>query len=57
MLWDSRVWKGQIIQIGEHTLPYKMEAQLKSFDCHITGVYAPNSELEKENGLGGIRSS
>lgn len=58
MLWDSRVWKREIVQIGTYTLPRKMEAQLQSFDCHITGVYAPNSKLERRiawKELGAVR--
>lgn len=42
MLWDSRVWKGEVHQTGVHTLTFSFEALLQNFNFHITGVYAPN---------------
>lgn len=47
LLWDSRVWKGKILEIGSYTLTCKFEAKFQSFACHITGVYAPNCYVER----------
>ncbi|WMV55555.1 hypothetical protein MTR67_048940 [Solanum verrucosum] len=47
MLWDSRVWKGEILEIKSYTLTCKFEAQLRNFFCHVTGVYAPNCYIER----------
>lgn len=46
LLWDSRVWKSEILETGACTLTCKFEAQLHSYSCHITGVYSPNSYTE-----------
>ncbi|KAG5620116.1 hypothetical protein H5410_005334, partial [Solanum commersonii] len=37
MLWDSRIWKGEVLEIGTYTLTYKFESQVQDFSCHITG--------------------
>ncbi|XP_015166436.1 uncharacterized protein [Solanum tuberosum] len=58
MLWDSRVWKGEILQVGAYTLTCSFEALLQNFNCHISGVYAPNCKVERRevwNELGGVR--
>ncbi|XP_059284835.1 uncharacterized protein LOC132038130 [Lycium ferocissimum] len=47
MMWDSRIWKGEILEVGTYTLTCKFEAQLQNFSCHITGVYAPNNCIER----------
>jgi len=47
MLWDSRMWEGEIMQVGAYTLSCKFKAQTSNFECHITGVYAPNSKVER----------
>nr|XP_009804761.1 PREDICTED: uncharacterized protein LOC104249929 [Nicotiana sylvestris] len=58
MLWDSRVWKGEVPQIGAYTVTCRFEALLQSFECHITGVYAPNCYIERRavwREIGGVR--
>ncbi|KAG5595642.1 hypothetical protein H5410_036874 [Solanum commersonii] len=58
MLWDSRVWKGEVQQIGVHTLTCSFEGLLQNFNCHITGVYAPNCNVERRevwDELGAVR--
>ncbi|KAG5571318.1 hypothetical protein H5410_061084 [Solanum commersonii] len=47
VVWDRRVWKGESLQIGIHTLTCRFEGQLQGFDCHITGVNAPNWDNER----------
>ncbi|WMV13881.1 hypothetical protein MTR67_007266 [Solanum verrucosum] len=47
MLWDSRIWKGEVLEIGTYTLTCKFESQVQDFSCHITGVYAPNCYVER----------
>nr|XP_018623959.2 uncharacterized protein LOC104089093 [Nicotiana tomentosiformis] len=34
-------------EIGAYTLTCKFEALLQNFQCHITGVYAPNCSIER----------
>lgn len=46
LLWDSRIWKGDILETS-YSVTCKFESQLQSFTCHITGVYAPNCYLER----------
>lgn len=56
--WDSRVWKGEVPQIGAYTVTCRFEALLQSFECHITGVYAPNCYIERRavwREIGGVR--
>ncbi|XP_070007559.1 uncharacterized protein [Nicotiana sylvestris] len=48
MLWDCRVWKGEVLQTGAYTLTCKFDALLQNFQCHITGVYAPNCRIERK---------
>ncbi|KAM3252928.1 hypothetical protein P3L10_006998 [Capsicum annuum] len=47
LLWDSRIWEGEILQVGAYTLSCKFKAQFCNFECHITGVYAPSSKVER----------
>ncbi|XP_070017179.1 uncharacterized protein [Nicotiana sylvestris] len=48
LLWDCRVWKGEMLQTGAYTLTCKFKALLQNFQCHITGVYAPNCKIERK---------
>ncbi|XP_070017166.1 uncharacterized protein [Nicotiana sylvestris] len=48
LLWDCRVWKGEVLQTGAYTLTCKFEALLQNFQCHITRVYAPNCRIERK---------
>ncbi|WMV19026.1 hypothetical protein MTR67_012411 [Solanum verrucosum] len=47
MLWDSRIWKGEVLETGTYTLTCKFESQLQDISCHMTGVYAPNCYVER----------
>ncbi|WMV19542.1 hypothetical protein MTR67_012927 [Solanum verrucosum] len=47
MMWDNRVWKGEVLHIGAYSLTCKFEALLQKFSCHITGVFAPNGKVER----------
>ena len=42
-----RMWQGEIMQVGAYTLSCKLKAQTNNFECHITGVYAPNNKVER----------
>lgn len=35
------------VEIGAYTLTCKFEAIPQNFNCHITGVYAPNNYVER----------
>lgn len=37
----------EVLEIGAYTLTCKFEAILQNFNCHITGVYAPNNYVER----------
>jgi len=59
MLWDSRLWRGEVLEIGSYILTCKFEAMLQDYKCHITGVYAPNCRFEREHvweEIGAVRS-
>ncbi|KAG5610160.1 hypothetical protein H5410_021441 [Solanum commersonii] len=47
MLWDSRVWKREVQQIGVHTLTYSFEGLLQNFNSHITGCTHQNCNVER----------
>lgn len=58
MLWDSRVWKREILQSGVHTLTCSFEALLQDVNYHISSVYVPNCKVEKRevwDELGAVR--
>ncbi|XP_047259929.1 uncharacterized protein LOC124892764 [Capsicum annuum] len=42
------MWKGEVIETGVHTLTCRFEALSQNFNCHITGVYAPNCKVERK---------
>lgn len=48
MMWDCRTWKGEVSEISAYALICKFEAQLQSFSCHLTGVYAQIVLLKEE---------
>ncbi|KAG5582499.1 hypothetical protein H5410_053126 [Solanum commersonii] len=57
-MWDERVWKEEVLEIGMHSITCKFKSQLQSFKCHITGVYAPNCYKERRmvwDELGSVR--
>ena len=37
MLLDIRVWKGEILQVGDYTITCSFEALLQNYNCHISG--------------------
>ncbi|KAF3652347.1 hypothetical protein FXO37_17559 [Capsicum annuum] len=47
MLWDSRVWKGEVLQIGAYSLTCRFDSILHDFSCHISSIYAPNGKKER----------
>lgn len=42
-MWDERVWKGEVLELGMYSITCKFESQLQTFKC----VYAPNCYKEK----------
>lgn len=59
LIWDSRSWRGEVLEVGTYTLTCKFEALLQDFKCNITGVYAPNCIIEREHvwgEVGAVRS-
>lgn len=56
MLRDSRVWKGEILQVGAYTLACSSEALLQNFNCHISGsMHQKVERREVRNELGMVR--
>nr|XP_009596491.1 uncharacterized protein LOC104092571 [Nicotiana tomentosiformis]XP_016432332.1 PREDICTED: uncharacterized protein LOC107758988 [Nicotiana tabacum] len=59
MLWDSKVWKGEVVTTGAHSLTCKFESHSQDFNWHMTRVYAPNCIRERREvwwEIGGTRS-
>lgn len=36
MLWDGRIWKGEVLETGTYTFTCKFESQLQDFSCLCT---------------------
>nr|XP_016436162.1 PREDICTED: uncharacterized protein LOC107762331 [Nicotiana tabacum] len=48
MLWDNKVWKGEVIATGSYSLTCRFESLTQDFNWHMTGVYAPNCVNERQ---------
>ena len=48
MLWDSKHWEGKVVEIGAYTLTCGFKSRNCDFEWHMTGVYAPNCNLESQ---------
>lgn len=58
MLWDSRTWDGEICDIGAYSITCKFVGKTQNVSWHMSGVYAPNSRIEREEvwwELGSVR--
>ncbi|KAG5609575.1 hypothetical protein H5410_020856 [Solanum commersonii] len=49
ILWDSRVWKGELVTKGTYSISYKFEAVQESFNRCLTRVYAPHTRVDKND--------
>ncbi|XP_070009518.1 uncharacterized protein [Nicotiana sylvestris] len=49
VLWDSRSWKGEVINVGSYSITVKFDAQAYNFSWHLIGVYAPHCRPERRN--------
>jgi len=58
LMWDERAWKGEVLEIGTYSITCSFESQTQNYNCHITGVYAPNDYMERRlvwEELGSVR--
>jgi len=58
LMWDSRLWDGEICETGTYCITCKFVGKTQDLSWHMTGVYAPNSTLEREEvwwELGAVR--
>lgn len=49
MLWDKRIWDGEISSLGSHCITYKFTGKTQELIWHLSGVCAPNDGVEKED--------
>lgn len=40
ILWDKRVWKGELVELGNQSITGKLKGVSEDFNWHITTVYA-----------------
>lgn len=58
LMWDSRLWDGEICETGTYCITCKFVGKTQDLSWHMTGVYAPNCTLEREEvwwELGAVR--
>lgn len=58
IMWDKRVWAGELVNTGLHCISCKISSLNRNFSWFLTGVYAPNCRREREElwwELGAIR--
>ncbi|WMV46022.1 hypothetical protein MTR67_039407 [Solanum verrucosum] len=58
LMWNSRLWDGEICETGTYCITCKFVGKTRDFSWHMIGVYAPNSTLEREEvwwELGAVR--
>lgn len=48
MLWDERIWKGELSSLGAYSLTCKFTRKNQDFSWFLTGIYAPNNIEERE---------
>uniref|UniRef100_M1BT70 Endonuclease/exonuclease/phosphatase domain-containing protein n=1 Tax=Solanum tuberosum TaxID=4113 RepID=M1BT70_SOLTU len=48
ILWDGRVWEGEICEVGAYCITCKFMGKTMDFSWHMSGVYAPNDREERE---------
>ncbi|XP_060216839.1 uncharacterized protein LOC132644270 [Lycium barbarum] len=48
IMWDRRVWEGTLSSVGAYSVSCSFSGIDEDFNWHITGVYAPNDRVERE---------
>lgn len=47
IMWDKRVWEGEISSIGEYSISWCFTGISQDLRWHLMGVYAPISRIER----------
>ncbi|WMV38105.1 hypothetical protein MTR67_031490 [Solanum verrucosum] len=47
-MWDKREWEGEISSVGMYSITCSFTGICQDFSWHLTGVYAPNDRVERE---------
>ncbi|WMV34480.1 hypothetical protein MTR67_027865 [Solanum verrucosum] len=51
LMWDSRVWEGEVCETGAYCITCKFSSKSPDFSWHMSGVYSPNNREEREEVL------
>lgn len=54
VMWDGRVWEGEVVCIGAHTITCKFSGKTQEYTWHLSVVYAPNDRKKREESLVGV---
>lgn len=49
IMWDKRIWKGEVSSMGAYSVSCCFYGKNQDFKWHLTGVYAPNDRVERED--------
>lgn len=58
IMWDGRVWEGEVGYIGAYTITCNFSGKIQEYSWHLSGVYAPNDRYKREEvwwELAGVR--
>lgn len=48
IIWDKKVWEGGVSSVGIYSVTCNFTGKSQEFKWHLTGVYAPNDRVERE---------
>lgn len=48
IMWDKRIWEGEVSSVGAYSVSCCFSGKNQDFKWHLTGVYAPNDRVERE---------
>ncbi|WMV44404.1 hypothetical protein MTR67_037789 [Solanum verrucosum] len=48
IIWEKRFWEGELSSVGEYSVSCSLSRKDQDFKWHLTGVYAPNDRVERE---------
>lgn len=48
VMWDDIEWEGEVVGIGAHTITCKLSGKPQEYTFYISGVYAPNDRIKRE---------
>lgn len=48
VMWDGRIWKGEVCCTGVHTITCKFSSKIQEYTWHRSAVYAPNDRRKRE---------